>query len=92
MTIGLQEDRSIFLQANHFAVEGSVDGCPVLGIFDQPQVEGLGVSDRNPQFEIDEDSLADPVGKQITIKSVLYNIIDAQPDGTGFSILILERP
>lgn len=89
------EDLSAFFNSDDFADEASLSGLSVRGIFDNAYAMangGLGMSDSAPAFTLQTSQVpSSPVGQLIVIKSVTYAIAMHEPDGTGVSVLILER-
>jgi len=64
------------------------------GIFENLFIEVKGVESRKPTFLCDEDNaktLLIAHESVITINSVNYKVINKEPDGTGFLLLILEK-
>lgn len=89
------EDLTPFLNTAEFADDAILDGVPVRGIFDRTYVEagaGMGMSSTAPAFTLPTvDVPAGPVGKSLTVNGVNYAIAAVEPDGTGVTLLILER-
>lgn len=89
------ESLAPFFSLDEFAVEGLLDGTAVRGIFDQAYVAagaGMGMSSTVPAFTLPTASVpASPVGKLLAIGSVTYAVAEHEPDGTGVSLLALER-
>ena len=75
----------------HFLPEAQ-DTTPK-GIFDNAHVEIQGVSTTHPIITFyDGDLLRSPsVLDKLTIKSVLYKIIDIRPDGVNGILLVLQE-
>jgi len=81
---------------NHLAnVEVSIAGAVVPGIFRKPAGEtplGVGGATTVPTVSIASNAvMAEPVGKQIEIGGARYVIGEADPDGTGLTVLTLEK-
>ncbi|MEW6612702.1 MAG: hypothetical protein AB1409_08175 [Pseudomonadota bacterium] len=75
-----------------FGINAVVGGVSVRGIFDNAFVEQLGVEGLRPTFTAPTASLpAVSHGTVVTINAVSYRSIGVQPDGTGVTLLILER-
>lgn len=72
----------------------TIGGNGVQGIFENLFVEVKGIESRKPTFLCDEDN-ADALslshGSTIVINAVSYRVINKEPDGTGFLLLILEK-
>lgn len=71
------------------------DAEPVRGIFYEPsavaKVGDLGMTTTAPVLYLpDADVPAVPTGKQVQINGKAYEVQDAQPDGGGMTLLILE--
>lgn len=89
------DDMSVFFSTAEFADDAMLDGVLVRGIFDRTYVEaggGMGMSSTAPAFTLPTvDVPANPVGKLLVIGDVTYSVAENEPDGTGISVLILER-
>lgn len=89
------EDLSPFFSAAEFADDAMLDGVAVQGIFDRTYVEaggGMGMSSTVPAFTLPTIAVpANPVGKLLVVKGVTYVVVTPEPDGTGITLLILER-
>lgn len=87
------ENTALFF--SDFGVDVAVDGVTVRGIFDNAyagSAGGVGMAITNPALTLPTSSVpADPVGKTVVHASVTYAIAAHEPDGTGISILLLER-
>lgn len=80
---------------NHLAnVQVGIGGVLVPGIFRKPSAVdslGVGAANTSPSVQVASSAvMTDPVNKQITIAGVAYMIVEAQPDGTGLTALIVE--
>jgi hypothetical protein len=73
----------------------TVDGVAVSAIFDNEYAAadaGLGIASTRPALTIATTSVpASPVGKAAVVNGTTYTIAEHQPDGTGVSVLLLER-
>ena len=74
----------------------TVNGVAVTGIFDNGysagNVGGMGIASTQPTLTLSTASVpANPVGLTVVAASVTYTIAEHQPDGTGVSMLYLER-
>ena len=81
---------------NHLAnVRVSIADAVVPGIFRKSAAEaplGIGVQTTAPIVSVASNAvMAEPVGKQIQIGATRYVIGDADPDGTGLTVLTLEE-
>ena len=104
MTIETDADRLLFLDLDDFAVTATytpVTGgasTSVKGIFDAASAAievGLevSISSTSPQFHCRTSDLTNG-GKQrdtFVISGVTYKAKDVQPDGTGMTVVMLER-
>lgn len=72
-----------------------VDGRPVRGMFNAPWLgPDLGSQRTNllaPMLHvIDEDAVGIRPGSVVVTRSGRYRVVEAQPDGTGWTILTLQ--
>jgi len=79
---------------NHLAnKQVTIGGAVVPGIFRNLASEaplGSGVASSSPVVTVATSAvLPKPIGQQIMIDAVLYEIIDADPDNTGLTMLVL---
>jgi len=78
-----------------FGVSVVLDGVSVRGIFDNEyagSTGGVGMAMTNPALTLPTSSVpADPVGKTVVKGAESFLIAAHEPDGTGMSILLLER-
>ena len=90
------EDLSAFFSTEGFAQEAKLKGRRVLGIFDnQFEVVGVGlagVAGTTPAFTLaTSDVPAQVVGASLVVNAGTYRVAENQPDGTGVTVLLLER-
>ncbi len=89
------EDWSTFFNTAEFAMDATLDGVAVRGIFDNTSMVaqgGMGMATTNPTFVLPTGSVPDaPVGKLLVIGAITYSVAAHEPDGTGVSVLVLER-
>ena len=89
------EDLSPFFDvAGGFAQTASVGGSSFPVIFDKAYASALGnmVESTGPVCQAKTADVSTVVqGTSITIASVAYKVREVQPDGTGVTILFLER-
>lgn len=89
------EDMSPFFNTAEFASDATLAGLPVRGIFDSSYVAeggGMGMSSTVPVFMLPTASIpANPVGLLLVVGGVTYAVAVPEPDGTGVTVLILER-
>lgn len=92
------EDLSEFLDTTYgFAVTATYNGItPVNGIFDaeyfQPEAGFAGIQSNQPVFlcrTVDVSSALQ--GQTLVVNSVNYKIAVVEPDGTGITLLRLEK-
>lgn len=91
----LNEDLSQFFSTAEFARNATLAGMPVRGIFDNDSAEaglGVGMVGSRPVFTLaTADVPPAPVGLQIVIDYTAYEITGHAPDGTGITVLQLEK-
>lgn len=67
----------------------------VPGMFNDPSTAtalGIGTADSSPSVRIASGVVPDdPVGQVVEVDGVPYTILTADPDGTGWTLLKLER-
>lgn len=88
-------DLTPFFVPGEFVLEGdTLNGAPVAGIFDAAYAvtgEGMGMADTHPVYTMASVAVpAQPVGLVLVCAGARYEVVDAQPDGTGVTLLILE--
>lgn len=96
------EDLGTFFSTAEFADTASINGAAaVLVIFDnayaRADVGALGMASTQPAITLPTaDVPASPRGKTAVVTSTLhgtlnFKIVDHEPDGTGVSVLLLEK-
>lgn len=90
------EDLSVFFHASEFASAATLAGVSVRGVFDngylQGDVGGNGMAGAQPMFTLaTSDVPTSPVGASLVVNATSYRIAAHEPDGTGVSMLMLER-
>jgi hypothetical protein len=90
------EDLSQFFNVAEFATPATLDGAAVAGIFDAGYIQGLvgaaGIASTGTAYMLPTASVpANPVGKALVVNGTTYHVAEHQPDGTGVSLLLLER-
>lgn len=90
------EDLAAFFNAAEFATAATLNGVAVNGIFDNGyalgSAGGMGFASTQPRLTLPTASVsASPVGLVVVVASVNYLVAEHQPDGTGLSVLLLER-
>lgn len=86
------EDLSPFFKVAEFASSATLDGAPVTGIFDNAYAESLGMATRIPMFTLPTASAVSATQASVlVVGGVNYRVTSVQPDGTGVTVLMLER-
>ncbi|QTW18188.1 head-tail joining protein [Comamonas kerstersii] len=91
----LQLNTAPFFNAQHFAQEAVLGEVAVLGIFDDASTVGdvgeLGMATTHPTLLLPSAQVPAAVrGMQVQVAGQHFTVEDAQPDGTGMTLLILE--
>ena len=91
-----EEDFSVFTNTDDFGVVATIGATSLDGVFDNEYIEtvmnGIPVAGEHPVFGCAESDLPTYTeGTEIVINSVTYKIRNWQPDGTGWTTLILEK-
>lgn len=87
-------NRAVFARLSNAAT--TLAGLPVDGIFDKSYElasGGLaGMASTAPVFTLPTSAVPiNPVGRALVISGVAYTVVEHQPDGTGVSLLLLEK-
>jgi hypothetical protein len=94
MTTPAWDNLDSFLNTDDFAVDATLDGVPVTGVFYDSYFEAFdnepGVSTSLPRFWLKAEDAIDPVGKELIVEAISYTVVETQPDGNGFSLLVLN--
>lgn len=89
------EDLSVFFNTAEFAVNATLNGVAVVGIFDNAyELEdmGGGVSASGPAFTLPSSFVPSPViGLPLVIGSATYKVVEPMPDGSGITKLRLRK-
>ena len=91
------EDLSVFFSADTpGSVQATLAGVPVTGIFDSAyalaSVGPHGMASTQPTLTLPTAQVpANPVGLAAVVNGTGYLVAGHEPDGTGVSILLLER-
>jgi hypothetical protein len=90
------KDLSPFFSSAEFATPATLDGVAVLGIFDRPYAEasfgGFGAAASQPTYTLPTDQAVSPAGKVLVVSGIgTFLVAEVRPDGTGITVLILER-
>lgn len=91
----LQLHAAPFFNAQHFAQEAVLGEVAVLGIFDDASAVGdvgeLGMATTHPTLLLPSAQVPAAVrGMQVQVAGQHFTVEDAQPDGTGMTLLVLE--
>ena len=88
------EDFTAFFQASEFAVNATLAGLPVVGIFDaeyQLQDMASGIMASAPVLTLaSADVPPNVVGTSVVVGVVTYKVVEPMPDGTGITALRLR--
>lgn len=87
---------AFFGVANGFAVNAMLNSVSVSGIFDDSNSLGsvgmMGMASTAPSFVLPTASVpASPIGLPLVLGSASYLVAAHEPDGTGISVLLLEK-
>jgi hypothetical protein len=86
------EDLSPFFRVSEFASSATLDGASVSGIFDNEYVETYGMASRQPMFTLPTAQAGSVTQSSVlVVEGVSYRVTRAEPDGTGVTVLMLER-
>lgn len=89
-------DLLVYLNTDDFAEYISINGVRIRAIYDgqhQQLFEGNTIiSTTQPQVlcRTSDVAIAD-IGTQVFVRNVEYQVADIQPDGTGFTTLLLHK-
>jgi hypothetical protein len=88
----VEQDIASMLSVSEFATEVTIAGQPVRAIFDAAYVDPLGVAQVRPVLTCaTADVAAVARGAAVVIGAASYVVRGIEPDGTGVTLLILER-
>ena len=94
----LDDDLTIMINTDEFALDITVKGNPVQAIFDNAffglSMEGDTVAVTKPQCMVKTSDIAAfsvVQGDAVVVNSVNYKVETPQPDGTGVTTLILVK-
>lgn len=90
------EDLPALLNPEEFAVTGTLGGASVNGIFDTDYAAALvgdaGMAASGPAFMLPTADVPSPVaGKLLIVPAGRFTVAEHHPNGTGLSVLLLER-
>ena len=75
-----------------FGTTATIGAASVTGIFDATPAEMFGIVGSNPTFTCaSADVTAVAGGTAITINAVAYTVTDIRADGTGVTVLSLDK-
>jgi hypothetical protein len=93
MTFAAAIDRVNRACENTFGEAATLNGTPLVGIYQAPYVAGFGLATVDPTFRT-RTTQAAPVasahGATLVCAAGTFRVRSAQPDGTGWSTLTLE--
>lgn len=94
MAVESAADRAALLSVSEFGVTATIGVTSFPGILDAEYVEASGIGTTHPVLHCDT-AVAAAAGAardvNLVIAGVTYAIRDLQADGTGMTLLILER-
>lgn len=74
-----------------FGVPATLNGVIVRGIFDNAYGESFSlVASSSPVFRL-PSSIAVATGQTLVIAATTYTVVGVEPDGTGLTVLRLEK-
>jgi phage head-tail attachment protein len=88
------EDISAFFSTDGFAVDATLSGVGVRGIFDASYTDAFGnvVEGYAPVFMLATSDCASVAhGDVLVVQAHTYKVRGVEPDGTGVTLLRLER-
>ncbi len=87
------EDLSVFLQTQDFATAATYQGsATVNGIFDNQYFEGMNFQGSAPVFMCRTADVASAAhGQTLAVGADTYKIVGVEPDGTGITLMRLEK-
>jgi hypothetical protein len=91
------DDLTPFFVPGEFAGEDTLDGQPVVGIFDAAYVstnDGIGMASSRPAYLLPAAAApAAPEGLVLVVakSGERFVVATQEPDGTGLTVLILEK-
>jgi len=90
--VAFTEDFTPFLNADEFAVDATVGGVALRGIFDAAYADALGMGGTSPALLIaTADAPAAAQGAAVVIGATSYTVANPEPDGTGMTLLRLQE-
>lgn len=90
--MAFEEDLSAYFRTEDFGVAVSVRGRTLHAIFDAQYQEQLGVSGSGPALTCATEHVADVRRDEVvTVGADSYRVVAVEPDGTGITVLRLQR-
>ena len=90
--MAFDEDLSVFFDTDEFADAVTYNGAPLVGIFDAAYFEASGIQGNQPVFICPTASVPAARHGDILVRSgVTYKVVGVEPDGTGITLLRLEK-
>lgn len=86
------EDVSAYFNTDEFAVDATVGGVALRGIFDSAYAEALSMEGSGPVLRFataDKSNAAQ--GDAVVIGAASYTVAAVEPDGTGITLLRLQE-
>lgn len=75
-----------------FGTVATIGAASVTGILDIPTAEAFGVLGTDPTFTCAAAGVSGiAAGQALTINAVGYTVTAVKPDGTGITVLVLDR-
>lgn len=92
----LVEDLTVFFNTSEFAQVATLNGVAVTGIFDNAYTLGsvgpAGMASTQPTLTLPTTAVpTQPIGLTCAVGGISYVVAAHEPDGTGISLLMLER-
>lgn len=75
-----------------FGDPATLDGASLIGIYQAPYIEGFGIASTSPTFRTRTVDAPSPNGKTLVCGAGTFTVRSHQPDGAGWSVLVLEAP
>lgn len=86
------EDLSVFFDTDEFADAATYNGATINGIFDNAYFEGQGIQSSQPVFTCPTASVPNALhGDELVRAGVTFRVVGVEPDGTGVTLLRLEK-
>lgn len=90
--MAFDEDVSVFFSTAEFADGVTYNGAAVTGIFDNAYFESEGIQGSQPVFTCPTAFVPNALhGDEMVRSGVTYRVVGVEPDGTGITLLRLER-